>query len=381
MSRPPLGSIAFGSIPWYSVLIVTAVALGIWLASREERRLGLPKDSVLDFVLWAVPLAIVGARLYYVAFRWDMYANDLGRILNTREGGLAIYGGILGGLLAAVIVTRHKRLSFAMLLDACAPSLLLGQAIGRWGNYANMEAFGPAVTNPAFQFFPLAVEIPSAEGWTWHMATFFYESFWCAIGFAVLWSFRKRTKRPGDVMLWYALWYGAGRAVIEGLRTDSLMFLNGSIRVSQLLSAAVLLVIMLIFTKRLTRMRMLDILGWGIALTALCCATLSEVERSAMPAWYRYDQMLCILLAALDVAFLGVYIFRARRFDTTAGIALAAIVATVAVVLFGLSWRTRISIAYVSILQALCFAHTLLFCAWLYARLDAPHHASLQKEA
>ncbi|HML48611.1 MAG TPA: prolipoprotein diacylglyceryl transferase, partial [Clostridia bacterium] len=99
MSRPPLGSIAFGNIPWYSVLIVTAVAIGIWLAGREERRLDLPKDSALDFVLWAVPLAIIGARLYYVAFRWSDYAGDLWRILNIREGGLAIYGAVLGGLL------------------------------------------------------------------------------------------------------------------------------------------------------------------------------------------------------------------------------------------------------------------------------------------
>ena len=119
----------------------------------------------------------------------------------------------------------------------------------------------------------------------------------------------------------------------------------------------------------------------GIALAALCCATLSEVERGAVPAWYRYDQMLCILLAAFDLAFFGIYVFRARRFDATAGFALAASVGSIAFVILGFSWEARISMAFVSLRQALCFAHTLLFCVWLYARLGAPHQAPLQKEA
>ncbi|MEG0766533.1 MAG: prolipoprotein diacylglyceryl transferase, partial [Clostridia bacterium] len=152
-SRPPLGSTAIFGIPWYSLLIVSAVILGILLAQREEKRLKLPKDTILDFALWAIPLAIVGARIYYVIFRWDLFQDQPLRIFAIWEGGIAIYGGILGGLLAAWLLSRRRKISMLTLLDACAPSLVLGQAIGRWGNYANMEAYGARITNPAFQFF------------------------------------------------------------------------------------------------------------------------------------------------------------------------------------------------------------------------------------
>lgn len=237
MSRPPLGSIAFANIPWYSILIVSALMIGVWLASREEARLRLPRDTVIDFLLLAVPVAIIGARLYYVAFQWELYRDNPLRILNIREGGLAIYGGVIMGLLAAWITSRRKKVSLAALLDACAPSLILGQAIGRWGNYANMEAYGLAITNPRWQWFPVAVEIQEGGRWVWHMATFFYESIWCFAGFLILWGMRKRIKRAGDLFLLYVVIYCSERAVVEGLRLDSLM-LFGAVRVSQLLSAA-----------------------------------------------------------------------------------------------------------------------------------------------
>ena len=225
----------FGVIPIYGLLIAGAMALGVFLCSRQEERLGLPKDTAIDFALWVLPAAIVGARLYYVAFQWPMYASDPVRILYLWEGGLAIYGGVIGGAIAALVFSRVKKVSFAALADMVAPVLILGQAIGRWGNFVNQEAFGRLVENPALQFFPLAVFV---EG-EWHMATFFYESLWDFIGFFILWLNRKRVKTRGNLFLGYLIWYGLGRAVIEGLRTDSLMW--GSVRVSQALSALLVL--------------------------------------------------------------------------------------------------------------------------------------------
>lgn len=220
----------FGFIPIYGLLIAGAIALGVFLCSRQEKRLGLKADTAVDFALWVIPAAIVGARLYYVAFQWEMYAADPVRILRVWEGGLAIYGGVIGGAIAAFVFSRVKKVSFGALADMVAPALILGQAIGRWGNFVNREAYGRLMENPALQFFPLAVQI----GTEWHMATFFYESLWDFVGFWVLWLNRKRVKSRGNLFLGYLCWYGLGRAFIEGLRTDSLMF--GSIRVSQALS-------------------------------------------------------------------------------------------------------------------------------------------------
>ena len=245
----------FGVIPIYGLLIAGAMALGVFLCARQEERLGLPKDTAIDFALWVLPAAIVGARLYYVAFQWPMYASDPLRILYLWEGGLAIYGGVIGGAVAALFYSLIKKVSFAALADMVAPVLILGQAIGRWGNFVNQEAYGGLIENPALQFFPLAV---FADG-EWHMATFFYESLWNFIGFFILWLNRKRVKVRGNLFLGYLIWYGLGRAVIEGLRTDSLMW--GNVRVSQALSvllcvgAGVALLVRRLKAKKESRVR------------------------------------------------------------------------------------------------------------------------------
>ena len=229
------GRTLFGFIPIYGLLISLGIGLGVWLCSRQEERLGLPKDTAVDFALWVIPAAIIGARLYYVAFQWEAYRDDLSRVFRVWEGGMAIYGGVIGGAMAALLYARIKKRPFGALADMTAPALILGQAIGRWGNFVNREAYGQAVTNPALQFFPIAVNIAGE----WHMATFFYESAWNFLGFWVLWLNRKKTTAPGNLFLLYLCWYGLGRAVIEGLRTDSLML--GSLRVSQVLSLALLI--------------------------------------------------------------------------------------------------------------------------------------------
>ena len=237
----------FGFVPVYGVLIALAIALGVWLCGTQEKRLGLPRDTSVDLALCIVPAAILGARLYYVAFQWPLYAPDPKRILYIWEGGLAIYGGVIGGALAALIFSRVKGIPFSALADLVAPSLILGQAIGRWGNFFNGEAYGRMVERAALQFFPLAVYADGA----WHMATFFYESVWDFLGFLVLWRCRKRAGARGNLFLLYLAWYGLGRAIIEGLRMDSLMW--GPIRVSQVLSAALcVLALILLLIRRKT---------------------------------------------------------------------------------------------------------------------------------
>lgn len=230
----PYSRTIIGGLPWYSVLIVAGIAAAIWLAAREQKRLSLPEDTALDLALVVVPAGIVGARLYYVAMSWPAFAQDPLSVLRIWEGGIAIYGAVIGGILGVHAYAWKKHLSFAALADMIAPGLLLAQAIGRWGNYFNMEAYGPLVADARLQFFPLCVLIPAASGYEWHAATFFYESVWNLCSFAALWKMRKKMPMPGMTTAWYFVLYGSGRFVIEQLRQDSLYL--GPLRVSQYLS-------------------------------------------------------------------------------------------------------------------------------------------------
>ena len=185
MSAAP-SRMLFGVIPWYSFLIVLGVVIAIVLAVREENRAGLGKDTVIDFTLVVLPCGIIGARIYYVVFSWDQFRNNLASVFRIWEGGIAIYGAVIGGLLAAWLFARRRRISFFTLCDVIAPGLILAQAIGRWGNYFNQECYGAAVTDPSLQFFPFAVFIRSDTSNPWHMATFFYESVWNLLVFVFL---------------------------------------------------------------------------------------------------------------------------------------------------------------------------------------------------
>lgn len=221
------------SIHWYGVLIVTGIALGVALAMARERRFGLPKDTSLDIALLCVPAAIVGARLYFVAFSWKSYAGGpWWKIFAVWEGGMAVYGGVIAGLLAGWIYARRKKLPFWSLADLVAPCIPLGQAIGRWGNFVNQEAHGGPVTNPALRFFPMSVSI----GGEWYYATFFYESMWCLLIVILILAGEKKGwfRRRGDAFLTYVFLYALERSFVEGLRADSLYL--GPVRVSQLLS-------------------------------------------------------------------------------------------------------------------------------------------------
>ena len=246
----PASRFIFGTLPWYSVLITAGILLALFFASREEKRLGLPAETVLDLALCVIPLGVIGARAYYVAFAWDTFRSNPISVLYIWQGGLAIYGGILGGICAAWFFARRRKLSFLTLVDMVVPGLALAQAVGRWGNFFNMEAYGAPVTDPVWQFFPAAVQIPAGSETVWHMATFFYESMWDLGVFAALMVLRKKARYPGSTFCWYALLYGAGRLVIEGLRMDSLMTAGGNGRVSQLLSVGMCFAVTVVFALR-----------------------------------------------------------------------------------------------------------------------------------
>lgn len=213
------------SVRWYGIFIATGMVLGTLLAIRESRRIGFDEDELINLLLFAIPIAIIGARLYYVIFEWQYYQWDIMKIINIREGGLAIHGGIIGGVLTAIVFCKVRGISFWKLADITAPSIILGQAIGRWGNFVNQEAHGGPTD------LPWAI---SVDGVNVH-PTFLYESLWNILVFAFLLWYRKNKKKiDGEVFLLYLALYSVGRFFIEGLRTDSLMY--GPIRVAQLIS-------------------------------------------------------------------------------------------------------------------------------------------------
>lgn len=241
-----------GGFNWYGFLIGSGMVICIILAYFMGIRRGYYKDLVFDIAIICIPLAIVGARLYYVIF--DILGNGADDWTVARffgldgQGlaGLAIYGGLIGACLGGLIVHLWKRkkpekdkATFLQMADLAFTVIILGQAIGRWGNFANQEAYGYEVTNAALQWFPFAVEINGV----WHLATFFYESFFNVIGFALLmWIYNgKRKSFDGFSLSCYCIWYGLVRFFIEGLRTDSLYLWLGGLRVSQLLSAVLVL--------------------------------------------------------------------------------------------------------------------------------------------
>ncbi len=251
----------FGSVSWYAVLIVIGILLATLLGTKEEKRKGLPKDFLLDVILLAIPFGVIGARLYFVAFQLPYYSRHPAEIFALWEGGLAIYGAVIGGFFAVLLLCKKRKVSLAKTLDAMVPGLILAQAIGRWGNFFNMEAYGAQILNPSLQFFPVAVYIPN-EGY--FMATFFYEFVWNMMVFTLLWSKRECILHDGDTTLQYFGFYAAGRTFIEGLRSDSLYLFD--IRVSQLLSVLVLTAVFLYLLHRILKKEGLKSFFWGIPL-------------------------------------------------------------------------------------------------------------------
>jgi len=230
------------AIRWYGLLIATAVLLGTALAHREALRRGQDPDRLLDVVVVGVLAGLLGGRLYYVLFNWGYYGKQPAKIVAVWEGGLAIHGAILGGIVAIALYGWLKRLPILTYLDIFAPPLALGQAIGRWGNFFNQEAFGRPTDLPWKLYIDPYHRPPQFQGYEYFHPTFLYESLWDLFIFAILfYVLRKRVEEtPGALALWYLNLYSFGRFFIEGLRVDSLML--GRFRAAQVVSVLLFLV-------------------------------------------------------------------------------------------------------------------------------------------
>lgn len=239
----PVAFEIFGvSVKWYGVIIALAVLIGTFLAERETKRQGLSEETLLDFLIYAIPLSVIGARLYYVAFSWSDYKDNPIKILHFRGGGLAIHGAIITAIVVAIIFCKKRGLDFWTLADICAPSLILGQAIGRWGNYINQEAHGGPTD------LPWGIMV---DGIKVH-PTFLYESIGNLLVFGfLLWYRKNKSKVSGEIFLLYIGLYSLVRFFVEGLRTDSLMI--GSIRTAQLMSVVFVVVAFYAIKKRRSR--------------------------------------------------------------------------------------------------------------------------------
>ncbi|KKB75107.1 MULTISPECIES: prolipoprotein diacylglyceryl transferase [Bacillus] len=237
----PLNPIAFHlgpiAVHWYGIIIGCGALLGLWLAVREGERRGLHKDTFVDLVLFAIPIAIICARTYYVIFQWDYYSKHPDQIVQIWNGGLAIHGGLIGAVLTGIVYSKVKGISFWKLADIAAPSILLGQAVGRWGNFMNQEAHGDAVSRAFLENLHLPDFIINQMyiNGQYYQPTFLYESLWSFTGVIILLLLRKANLKRGELFLLYIIWYSIGRCYIEGLRTDSLM-LTQSLRIAQVIS-------------------------------------------------------------------------------------------------------------------------------------------------
>lgn len=239
------------NLHWYGVIIMSGALLGLLLAMRESERRNLPKDTFADLVLFALPISVLFARIYYVLFQWEYYAKHPVEILAIWKGGLAMHGVLTGAVLTIIVFARVKRISFWKLTDILAPSLILGQAIGRWGNFVNQEAHGGPVSRAFLEqlYLPdFIINQMYIEG-TYYHPTFLYESIWNFAGFFVLMSLRRVNLRQGELFLTYLIYYSFGRFFIEGMRTDSLM-LTEHLRIAQVMSVALILAAIVIIWFR-----------------------------------------------------------------------------------------------------------------------------------
>ena len=279
-------------IYWYGIILTFAMLMGLWLGMKQAKRFGLTEDNVLDMILWAVPCCILGSRVYYVLFYLDLYrlpggGLDWGRVVAIWDGGLAIYGTVIAGVLVVFCYTRRKKLSFFAMTDLCAMGLLLGQAIGRWANFINREAFGGPTDLP----WRMRLWISQYQSVEVH-PTFFYESFWNLIGLLLMvFVVTKGRRFDGENTWFYFLWYGLGRFWIEGMRTDSLYLFGWElfgrpIRVSQALSLvmAAAAAVMLFWNIRIKKRTAEDLLVNRLAREAAGASSETPAPADGAPA-------------------------------------------------------------------------------------------------
>lgn len=235
----------------YGVVMAVAFIAAVFYASKRAPRVGIKGDDIFGMVLWVLPVAIVGCRVYYVIAEWDRYKDNFWDVFKIWEGGIAMYGGTIAGVITVIVWSRVKKIRFAATLDAASSGLILGQVIGRWANFVNREAFGRETDI----FCRMGLTTP--DGTTYYVhPTFLYESLWNLVGFIIIdryWYRKDHRKYDGQIFIFYVFWYGAGRAWVEGLRTDSLYIPGTNIRTSQLVaavSAVIALALLLINIKR-----------------------------------------------------------------------------------------------------------------------------------
>ncbi|AUI79590.1 MULTISPECIES: prolipoprotein diacylglyceryl transferase [Lactiplantibacillus] len=226
-------------VHWYGVIIASAVVIAVALAVREGQKRGIRPDDIYDMILWALPFTLIAARTYYVIFQWSYYSQHPSEIIRIWDGGIAIYGGLIGAGIVVVLFCRSRFIPTWLMLDVAAPTVIMGQGIGRWGNFMNQEAFGRVTSLSFLQGLHLPewlINQMYIQG-AYRQPTFLYESVWDLLGFVMLMVTRHRTNwyKQGEVFLTYVAWYAFGRFFTEGMRTDSLMLFN-VIRVSQALS-------------------------------------------------------------------------------------------------------------------------------------------------
>ena len=218
------------TIHYYGAIIAFGLMLAVLYCCRRSKEFGLKEDDILDGVLWVTPFAIVCARIYYCVFSWEEYAADPISVLYIWNGGIAIYGGVIGAIIGMAVITRVKKIKLTPVLDLILLGFLIGQAIGRWGNFMNREAFGAATDS----YFRMGLFNTKTGSWEYYHPTFLYESVWNLCGFVLLHFLSGKRTFDGQIALGYAAWYGLGRCIIEGLRVDSLWW--GPFRVSQVLA-------------------------------------------------------------------------------------------------------------------------------------------------
>ncbi len=240
--KPDAFTVFGRDIKWYALIILTGMILAVLFSIWESNRVGISNDTILDIAIICIPIAIICARAYYVVCEWSYYSRHTDEIIQIWNGGLAIYGGIIGGCLSAFIYCRIKKINIGEMFDIGALGFLIGQSIGRWGNFTNAEAFGYETDLPWRMYIE---EINMAVH-----PTFLYESLWNTLGFIILFFYRKHKKFSGEVFLLYAIWYGIGRAYIEGLRADSLYIANTGIRTSQLLAILIVVASVIIISVK-----------------------------------------------------------------------------------------------------------------------------------
>jgi phosphatidylglycerol---prolipoprotein diacylglyceryl transferase len=240
------------AVRWYGVIIAMGIVIAFLVGQLEMVKRGLHPDYLTDLLIWAVPLAIVGARLYYVIFQWENYQNNPAAIIAIWEGGLAIHGALIASVIVAYIFTKRRNTSFLKVADILAPSILIGQAIGRWGNFINQEAHGGEVSRAFLEnlFIPDWIINQMYINGAYHHPTFLYESLWSLVGIIILILLRRVNLVRGEIFFSYIIWYSFGRFFIEGMRTDSL-YVVGDLRAAQLISViSIIIAVALIIYRR-----------------------------------------------------------------------------------------------------------------------------------